>query len=165
MDDLLPILHRPPEKSLWTDGDFEKMSWHDNHVHAISLQSFDGGGRDRFLLDLDYIVEWVKPAPPDRAFSFWVCPATLVFHGATHLSADFDTGSYTLQPTLLEIQRSTPSGRGTRRWRLDGHCLQYEIDAAGYVQYLRRAPIWSPSPELPLDVRGSVCFDETAYSA
>lgn len=68
-------------KALWTDADFDAMGWHDNAVHAIALEpaSDDPGS---LLLDIDYIVEWEPSAVPHGLLSFWVCPATLIFHQA-----------------------------------------------------------------------------------
>ncbi len=36
------------EKNIWTDTDFEKMGWHDNHIYKIRLIK-------DLELDIDYI--------------------------------------------------------------------------------------------------------------
>jgi hypothetical protein len=52
-------------KTIWTDADFDAMSWHDNAVHAVAFEPQPSDPR-RLLLDIDYIVEWVPPGsrPP-----------------------------------------------------------------------------------------------------
>jgi hypothetical protein len=75
MDDATSLSTR----SEWTDADFEEMNWHDAHVHAFaaSPETYE------FLLDIDYVVQWEKPDPDQGYFTFWVAPATLVFHHAS----------------------------------------------------------------------------------
>jgi hypothetical protein len=38
------------EKTLWTETDFEIMSWHDCPIHALAFDK-----EDKLLLDIDYI--------------------------------------------------------------------------------------------------------------
>src|SRR6267378_4360789 len=67
-----------------TETDFDRLSWHDCHLWAIR---FDVGDPDEddctsdLVLDLDFIVEWLRPSA-DR-FAFRVAPATLIFQGVT----------------------------------------------------------------------------------
>ncbi len=42
------------EKNIWTDTDFEKMGWHDNHIYKIRLIK-------DLELDIDYILQWNSP--------------------------------------------------------------------------------------------------------
>jgi hypothetical protein len=53
------------EKATWTDADFEVMGWHDCRIHALSIGEHDDDvfPPARVMLDLDYIVRWVEPAP------------------------------------------------------------------------------------------------------
>jgi len=59
------------EKWAWTEEDFERMGWHDAHVHAFAFQP----DAWEFLLDLDYILEWVGPAENTSHCSFWSAAA------------------------------------------------------------------------------------------
>ena len=43
----------------WSDSQFSEMSWHDNHVHALRIVE-DVHGAGQLVLDLDYILEWMK---------------------------------------------------------------------------------------------------------
>lgn len=68
----------------YTEADFDQLSWHDCHVWAIRFDVGDPDANDwtsDLILDLDFIVEWVRPSA-DR-FAFRVAPATLIFQGVT----------------------------------------------------------------------------------
>jgi hypothetical protein len=168
---------RRVEKYIWTDDDFELMGWHDVKVHAISFQESHGTFGSvsklgyyplplgsRLLLDLDYIVEWVRPTPPERHFSFWISPATLVFENVQRVAG----GELDLVPgygLLLDIQsldRSEPHPSGVSDWALEGHNFTLSLSSTGYRQYLRRRPVSSTHQYLSLEERGGISFDEQA---
>lgn len=153
----------PPElpKSTWTDADFDEMGWHDNVVHAIAFEPaipYPG----RVLLDIDYIIEWVHPVHPERTFSFWICPATLVFDKAWNLTSDIALqGSFTL--SLDAIDRTGPDKHGAYEWTLDGHEFTLTLHSPGYTQHLRRPPILSREQRLTPSERGGIAFDRTSF--
>jgi hypothetical protein len=76
------------------------MGWHDSCVHAVAVED---DGWSRLLLDLDYIVGWVRPEPPETAMRFWVAPATLVFENVWDLEGDIAAASGVAQRVLLLI--------------------------------------------------------------
>ena len=76
------------------------MGWHDACVHAVAVED---DGRSRLLLDLDYIVNWVKPQPPETSWRFSVAPATLVFENVWDLEGDIAAASGMAQRVLLLI--------------------------------------------------------------
>lgn len=79
--------------AMWTAGDFERLSWHDNHLYAIGFSLGDvarGDWRSDLVLDIDHIVEWVCGS--DRRPRFQVAPATLIFHHVTDLEIAIDWG-------------------------------------------------------------------------
>src|SRR5579862_3203437 len=78
---------------VWTDDQFDQMSWHDNHVHAIRIVEGVHGSGD-LVLDIDHIVEWLDG--PDRSFRFRVLPAILTFHGVMFLRASLDYAAPTM---------------------------------------------------------------------
>src|SRR5687768_16247891 len=91
------------EKWVWSQEDFDLMGWHDVTVHAFALLP----ERFEFLLDIDYILKWEEPEPPDRYYTFWVSPATLVFEGVQNIKVDLDIGS--IQDIDLQgIEREGP---------------------------------------------------------
>jgi hypothetical protein len=74
-------------KYLWTEKEFDHMSWHDNHVHG--LQIIEGEyGAGRLILDIDYILEWINNA--EGKFQFRILPALLEFRGVTNLRVALD---------------------------------------------------------------------------
>ena len=71
----------------WTQDDFDSMSWHDNHVHGLTIHSGEHGTGE-LILDLDYILEWL-PAVEGR-YRFVLAPADLCFHDVTDLRISLD---------------------------------------------------------------------------
>jgi hypothetical protein len=70
----------------WTQQDFDSLSWHDNHVHALRLTAGESGVGE-LELDIDYILEWL---PEGGAFRYRIAPARLRFFGVTDLRIDID---------------------------------------------------------------------------
>jgi hypothetical protein len=150
-------------KTVWTDADFDAMSWHDNAVHAVALepaQAYPG----RLLLDIDYIVEGVLPQAPATTLSFWICPATLVFDRASDLTTDINMQGWSFQLFLDAIERSGPDEHGDFEWTLSGDHLSIGLSAPGFTQYLRRAPIHTPRYWLSADERRGFSFDQRGYT-
>ena len=56
-------------RAVWSDADFEQMGWHDATVWAVAFlatdprETLDSSGE--LALDIDYIVQWIEPVPPD----------------------------------------------------------------------------------------------------
>jgi hypothetical protein len=150
-------------KTIWTDADFDAMDWHDNAVHAIALEP-EPSDPGRFLLDIDYIIQWVPPEAPATTLSFWICPATLVFDKAWDLTTDIDLRGWSFQLSLHAIERSGPDERGYFDWTLAGDNFTIGLSARGFTQYLRRAPIHSPGQVLSVGERGGFSFDQQGYT-
>ena len=74
------------QKLIWSQHDFDVMGWHDATIHAFALvpEQFE------LLLDIDYILKWEEPEPPDVYHTFWVSPATLVFQGVQDIKINLD---------------------------------------------------------------------------
>ncbi len=109
------------ERCVWTDEDFGAMGWHDACVHAVAVED---DGQSRLLLDLDYIVNWVKPQPPETSWRFSVAPATLVFENVWDLEGEIAAASGMAQRVLLlidvvrreaNVMKDVESGR-RQRW-------------------------------------------------
>jgi hypothetical protein len=150
-------------KTVWTDADFDTMSWHDNAVHAVALESAqDHPGR--LLLDIDYILEGILPEPPATTLSFWICPATLVFDRAWDLTTDIDLQGWSFQLFLDAIERSGPDEHGFFEWTLAGDHFSIGLSAPGFTQYLRRAPTRSPGYWLSVEERGGFSFGQEGYT-
>lgn len=152
-------------KSVWTHADFTEMSWHDATVHGLSVQPTDDVP-PRLLLDLDYLVQWVHPVPPETYFSFWVAPATLVFDEVWDLTGDLDFTGWIPDLTLDGIHRLPPDdGReDLPLWHIEGHAFELRFRAAGYRQYFRQAPALESRQTLPHAVRGGCVFTEAGFN-
>jgi hypothetical protein len=177
----------PADRRVWTDEDFDELSWHDSAVHAFAFEpgapgrvlvvDIDTAMQDleseptpstpetrkvgRLLLDLDYIVDYVDPTSAERWFSFWMSPGTLAFENVYNLEGDF--GRYeTLEGYLAldNIRRSEPDDDGEREWTLDGFNFALTFRSRGFRLYLRRAPILVPRTRLEVDERGGLSFAE-----
>jgi hypothetical protein len=71
------------KKWIWTDADFDSMTWHDCTIHAFaSPENYD------LAIDIDYICQCVL-SPDKTRYSFWIAPATLVFENVTDIDFQF----------------------------------------------------------------------------
>ena len=103
----------------WTENDFDRLSWHDHCVHALALREGEDG-TGALVLDLDFIVEWLKPNPtspnPTR-FRYLIAPATLTFRRVSDLKLSVDYASCGMGPFSIDgIERQAsvyPSGHST----------------------------------------------------
>lgn len=149
------------DKAVWTQDDFPVMGWHDATVHAIGFDE-DQLWAERLLLDLDYIVKWIEPAPPDENFSFLVAPATLVFEAVGVIEAELLPDRLLL--TIDDIHRESESDKepdADCNWVIDGHDFHIRFSARGFHQHFRSAPINAgQSRRLTLRQRGGLSFSE-----
>lgn len=152
-------------KSIWSDADFETMGWHDVTIHGLCVQP--GAADDslpRLLLDIDYIVRWVHPVPPEKHFGFWIAPSTLVFDDVWDIEGDLDFKGMALSLEIDHLHRSTSDGsRGGPRWHVEGHFFDLEFRAPGFRQYLRQMPRHTQRLVLSHGERGGISFAETAF--
>lgn len=126
---------------VWTHEDFEEMSWHDNHVHGLSLTEGEhGSGTVSF--DIDFILDWIKRDSGDIAFS--IAPADLTFHEVTNLVVhiDYEKPAAALTPFSLDsIDRVEEQRQGytVSLWKLNLNWPEGYIsfEASGYVQTLK----------------------------
>ena len=151
-----------------TDGDFDRLSWHDCHIWGIELragETEEGDWTSDLALEIDYILEWLCGVQTEVQFR--VAPATLVFHGVTDLRIGIDWGRSGFQCSLHElsmdgIQREVileqkvfldrPYYRWTIRlnWPSNG---EIAFGAAGFTQTLRAEPVLIDTQSLSLRER------------
>ena len=118
----------------WTESDFERMSWHDNHVHAVRIQEGEHGAGELWL-DLDYILEWLEQ---DHGFKYRIVPACLKFLQVTSLrmSINYAAASAAMGPfSIASIERT-------------------EVPREHYVACVWRIPINWPSGEIEFEASG-----------
>ena len=148
------------EKWVWTESDFEQMGWHDARIHAIAFlpDSFE------FVLDIDYILRWVRPGESETHYKFWVAPATLVFDNVHDLRIDLEPYAGV---EIQDIRREDPQepknaeyvGRDTEwRWVIEAQEGEISLRAAGYKQYFRSEPVFGSQQSLDVGIRGGFSF-------
>ncbi len=129
----------------WSDADFGEMSWHDCSIHSLGFDQ-DGEYQSDLVLDLDYIVEWIKMG--DCSFRFRVAPAVLRFQNVDKLHIE----------TLLHFKEALiidsidcvgkeDKGFKSYHWTIKIQSYseeidnQIEFDASGFVQELTAPPV------------------------
>ncbi len=145
------------ERLVWSDADFELMNWNKTHIRAFAVldEEFE------LIFDIDYVVEWVRPVPPDVYYRFWVAPATLVFEHVWHVKADLmsEQGGFHLQALHRLDEQVTPSGKiKDWLWTLIGDEGTMSFRATGYKQYFRKQPVLVQLSKLNRDERGGISF-------
>ena len=139
------------------DASFNSTAWHDNHVHGLSVhEGEDRGGQ--LVLDLDHIVEWVKPKY--GSFSFRIAPAFLTFHDVSDLEIFISyaaSGAAIVPFSIGEIHRDllSPGERPYYQWEIDLSWPKGKISfkASGFTQVLRTEPIESEGQKLSQEER------------
>ena len=116
------------EKSIWTDSDFDKMGWHDNHIYKIRFT-------EDLELDIDYILKWNQPDLEGLPFTFWVAPATLVFKNIQNLSFEFYTGFEDSFFEIDDIERENAN-----QWTIITRRGDIQFNSDGYEQFIRQVP-------------------------
>jgi len=151
-------------RATWTDADYQTMGWHDCRIHAISISEYDDEtlSPPRMLLDLDYIVRWVEPAPGERHFTFWIAPATLVFEGARDIRGELGPLDWAMEIADIHRVDAADSHRETG-WHIEGRNFDLHHRAAGYTQYLRLPPQHVPRPTLTVTRRSGISFAEQSF--
>ena len=142
---------------VWTDQQFEQMSWHDNHVHALRIvEGVDGSGE--LELDLDYILEWISNA--DGGFRYRIVPVTLTFHEVMFLRAslDYATPTAAFGPFMIhEIERRFEQRERyvAQLWNISVNWPsgEFAFGASGYTQRGFGEPILSERQCLSLEQR------------
>jgi len=111
-------------KNSWTDDDFSQMSWHDNAVHGIRIIEGQYGSGE-FVLDIDYILEWLPKQDHEGGLRFRIAPAELRFHETTDLKIALDYASATAALTPFSIHQiqfepiEYENGIRSKRWRIE----------------------------------------------
>ena len=144
-------------RSIWSDADFEVMSWHDCAIYAYWIDN----ANVELVMDMDYICAWNQPVVPYDPLSFYIAPATFVVHGVTDVGLSLQSAAnpFKLNAMHREDQRSIPnSDFSTWRWVLEGHHGNLSLRAVGYTLYLRRQPILVQAQSLSNEQRGGISF-------
>ena len=145
------------ENTVWTHKDFEVMSWHDATIWSMhsNIDDFE------FLIDLDYIFEWIHPKENETYFKFRVAPVTMVFTFVHSVNLDIESnlGEIEILDLFMENPTPTPDGKATSfTFRFD--CQQGEISlkSTGFKMYVRQEPTLMNGQRFGLDERGGINF-------
>lgn len=146
------------EKEIWTEADFEHMSWRDVTIHAFSYSA-----DYELLLDIDYIFEWVHPKKDsEHYFKYWIAPCTLVFENTTKIVFDLGIAAphqRKIDDIFMEPSESHSTEKPMYDWAIE--TLQGEItfQAEAFKQYVRQQPKLLLVNELELEQRGGISFE------
>src|SRR3954453_6756640 len=118
------------EKKVWTNTDFEQMSWHDCNIYKIRLTK-------DLELDIDYILQWNKPDLEGLPFTFWVAPVTLVFTSVQNLTFDFNIAF----EDTFEIEDIERSENGKQySWTIITRQGDINFSSEEFEQFIRQQP-------------------------
>jgi hypothetical protein len=160
---LLPGQLHVLEKAVWTEADFDRMSWHDVVIHALAFDTTN----HELLLDIDYMFAWVDPEPPSKYYTFWMAPCTLVFRNVTDFKASIDCGLGLQLQGIMRTDHRSPRNvdsiaeKTEWTWTLDANEGEISFSSVGYTQFTRKAPTLSMSQSFDLNARGGISFMKT----
>lgn len=147
-----------PEKTLWTETDFEIMSWHDCPIHAISFH------KDYVLsFDIDYIFKWIL-IKNERNFKFWISPCTLVFENVYDIVLESEDATLIIDNILRENPQRPKNAEYIDKdleydWIIETTVGEISFKSVSFKQYVRQAPILIGMQELDLVTRGGISFN------
>jgi len=145
------------EKNIWTEDDFSVMGWHDSKIWGFLADT----EKFEFMVDLDYIFQWVHPQEGETYFKFWVAPVTMVFENAYDILLDIDSrqGELEVADLHMENERKTKNGRLNEfDFRFECQEGDFKVSATGYKMYVRKAPILQSGQTLDFELRGGIDF-------
>lgn len=159
---------------MWTQSDFDQLSWHDCHIWTLAIGAGDPDISDwtsDLILDLDFIVEWICGV--EKRFQFRIAPATLTFHGVTDLRIGVEWGDGALQAAIhpmsidrIERERVEEQkvflDRPYYRWRIRLNWPvggELVLGAVGFTQRLRAEPVMSARQHLTRHERQGVSWE------
>jgi hypothetical protein len=128
-------------RQLWTDADFDELSWHDNYVHGIQVEGGGEFGTGTLILDLDYILEWLRPS--GQLFEFRIAPASLTFHDVFALKIDLDWIGAAMSPFSISQISRQKLPHESWSWSIGVNWPEGTItfEATGFTQMLRSEPL------------------------
>jgi hypothetical protein len=153
---------------IYTDADFDHLSWHDCSIWAIELRAgnpTEGDWTSDLALDIDFVVEWICGV--DGRGQFRLAPASLVFHEVTDPKINIDWGSSAFQAALhpVSIGRIEREQIRDQKVHLDRPYYSWKISlnwpdggeiafgAVGFTQTLHAEPILTKNQYLSLNER------------
>lgn len=130
----------------------EVQSFHDSHVHGLRWRRDDFA----FLLDLQYIAQWMPPDDGVGSFRFLVAEATLTFENAADVQVTMDWTRCGLDAQIdsLEViaERRSPTGALSRHFEIEFSepAAKISLWSTGFRLVLHHEPILARTTWLPL---------------
>jgi hypothetical protein len=149
------------DQRVFSEADFERMTWHDVTIHAIGFES----SKNEILFDIDYILEWLQQNEKG-SFEFRLAPATLIFENIHSAMMDFSPDPALGVSQILRHNPRSPRNRDFIKkkeewtWTIELHegCITFA--AVGFRMFIRREPIITSVQRLELPSRGGLSFAE-----
>ncbi|MFT3701666.1 MAG: hypothetical protein QM802_04825 [Agriterribacter sp.] len=134
-------------KEIWSNEDFDEMSWHDNYVYSLSFPSDDL----RMSFEIDYIFEW-ELNPISNLYQYWISHCWLTFLNVLNLKVDLDYKKST-GLAILEIRRVSSRPSENKKMVIWTFVIETDkgnisFDATGFIQKIDKKPILSQSQKL-----------------
>ena len=107
------------------------------------------------LLDIDYILKWVKTKP---RWQFWIAPSTLVFDNIHDFEIKWTSDFSWEMDDIVRTPAKYPTGRECWKWEIYGTGIVFLAD--GFKQYIRREPVLRQFQFLTWEERGGTSFSK-----
>jgi len=150
------------EKTLWTETDFELMSWHDCPIHALSFDK-----EYKILLDIDYIFSWVL-MKNKRKYKFWISPCTLVFENVYDITFESDHTTIIIDNISRENPQRPKNAEYLNKdleydWIIETTAGEISFKSVGFKQYVRQTPVLVGTQELDFEIRNGISFNRKNF--
>jgi hypothetical protein len=150
------------EKNIFTEADFEQMSWHDCPIHALSFTD-----DYQLLLDIDYIFEWVLMSNKKR-YQFWIAPCTLIFENVYEIALESNHTTLIIDSVTKDNPQRPKNAEYLNKdleydWLIETTVGEISFKSVGYNQYVRKEPVLLRSQKLDLQNRGGVSFGTSFF--
>jgi hypothetical protein len=149
------------EKEIWNEKDFTEMGWHDSRIHGFAIEkNYDEFTAD-LVFDIDYIFNWVHPVDPEKYFSFWIAPCTLIFKETFNLSMNIETGMTEFEFEISDLHLKTKSETEDGNiydWDLELQQGNITFKSKGFEQIVRQKPIHVKEQVIEMEKRGGISF-------
>lgn len=150
------------EKTLWTETDFDIMSWHDCAVHGLSFEK-----EYKLLFDIDYIFKWVL-MKDKRKYMFWISPCTLVFENVYDIAFESDYTEIIIDNISRENPQRPKNAEHIKKdleydWLIETTAGEISFKSVGFKQYARQLPVLINMQVLDLETRNGINFNQISF--
>lgn len=132
------------EKGKWDESHFEKMTWHDCKIYAMTFEP----DKQELIFDIDFILKWVEPKNEETDYNFWVAPANLIFKNVYDLNINLSSVDVIIDDLNRENAAIPKNAAHIKEklefdWIIETTNGSIVFKSVGFEQYLRKEPIFS----------------------